>query len=367
MVKHIKKSNVYKSLQASRAISAILVVLFHLGETIALEKYFGYKIFSVPFLFGSAGVNFFFVLSGFITLQAHRYDIFKPNKLVLYFKKRLVRIYPTYWIVFISVFFLAKVSPSLRASVPSDLVTILKSLLIIPQDKNIVGGTGAPVILVAWTLQYEMFFYLCFASLISSRWLSIGIGLTFLYLFINNIGASALQFPLSFLLQDYTLLFVMGMIVALLCISDKVIVYKPLIYAIFGVLIFGTLSLDTVLQTNSIEQKTILYGLASSLIILGLVKAEDNGLIIGEHSWLQTLGNSSYTLYLIHFPLISILCKLCLSIQLNKLGLLGGFIAYFAIFGICLIVAVVFHLWIEKPVLQYLRSRAINEHLSESH
>ena len=57
---------VYTSLQEARAVAAILVVLFHLGGAIADAKYFGLSVFSVPFSFGSAGVEFFFVLSGFI-------------------------------------------------------------------------------------------------------------------------------------------------------------------------------------------------------------------------------------------------------------------------------------------------------------
>ena len=124
----------YKSLQAGRAIAAMLVVLFHLGGAIAAQKYFGISAFSVPFSFGASGVEFFFVLSGFIIFAAHRNDIFQPRKLAGYLKKRAVRIYPTYWIVFLLVYFLALASPGLRDTVPHDLSVLVKSLLLIPQD-----------------------------------------------------------------------------------------------------------------------------------------------------------------------------------------------------------------------------------------
>ena len=136
----------------------MLVVLFHLGGAIADEKYFGIDAFSIPFSFGNAGVEFFFVLSGFIIFSAHRKDIFNAGELVNYLKKRFFRIFPTYWIIFLAVFSLAFASGTLRHTVPHDLPTLLKSLLLIPQDKSVVGGTGSPVLIVAWSLQYEMFF-----------------------------------------------------------------------------------------------------------------------------------------------------------------------------------------------------------------
>ncbi|MDD5460853.1 MAG: acyltransferase [Methylococcales bacterium] len=346
----------YKSLQAGRAIAAMLVVLFHLGGNIAKEKYFGIQAFSIPFSFGSAGVEFFFVLSGFIIFTAHRNDIFQPHKLASYIRKRLTRIYPTYWIIFLSVFFLAIASTALRNTVPHDLFLILKSLFLIPQDKDIAGGTGAPVLIVAWTLQYEMLFYFYFAFLILSRWLSIFMGLTLLYLYINYAGVPSLSFPLSFLLQDYLLLFAMGMFVSAVCTTRKIAADRPFFYVVIGSMLFLLIALDNVTDVNLLKEwRIILYGFASSLIIFGLVQAEKKGQIIGGHKLMQVLGDSSYALYLIHFPLISILCKLSISIQLNKLGIIGALISYITIFGMCLLSSVVFHLRIEKPVIAYLQ------------
>lgn len=349
----------YKSLQTGRAIAAIFVVLFHLGGAIAAEKYFGNESFAIPFLFGGAGVEFFFVLSGFIILTAHWNDIGKPNNLASYLKKRIIRIYPTYWIVFISVFSMAAVSTAWRDTVPHDAFILLKSLLLIPQDTTIAGGTGAPIIIVAWTLQYEIFFYLCFALMIINRLLSTIVGLVIFYLYTKYSGISPLPFPLSFLASDYILLFIMGMSVSAACASGKIRLDKPAVYASVGALMFSLIALDTVLQTNLIKaHRTILYGLASSLIVFGLVQLEDNGLIIGKNRLIQILGDSSYALYLIHYPLISVLCKLSLMIQLNKLGAIGAAIAYIFIFSACLITAVAFHLWLEKPITAYFRHKA---------
>lgn len=354
----------YKSLQAGRAIAASLVVLFHLGGAVAADKYFGIAAFSVPFSFGSAGVEFFFVLSGFIILTAHRQDIFKPHRLSSYIKKRLIRIYPTYWIIFLAVFLLAIASPSLRNTVPHDAIILLKSLLLIPQASQVVGGTGAPIINVAWTLHYEMFFYLCFALLILNRWLAIICGLTLLYLYVMYNRTPSAGFPLSFLANDYVLLFVMGMLVSLASTAKNVVANRPWVYASLGAVMFACIALDTVLQINLLSaQKTILYGLACSLIIFGLAKAEDQGRVFGGQRPVQILGDASYALYLIHYPLISILCKLAMLAQLNKLGVFGAIIAYCSILGGCLIASVAFHWWIEKPAIRYFRNRHLKPDL----
>src|SRR5436305_9906897 len=88
------------TLQACRAAAAILVVLFHAsGSIFALAKYFDCKPFGRVFDFGYAGVDFFFVLSGFLMMHVHAQDFGQPRKLGAYCWKRFTRIYPAYWVV----------------------------------------------------------------------------------------------------------------------------------------------------------------------------------------------------------------------------------------------------------------------------
>ena len=102
----------YRSLQSCRAIAAMLVMFYHLGQAIDDEKYFGTDLFTAPLLFGgSAGVYFFFVLSGFIIYFVHCADFSHPNRLKNYIYNRVVRIYPTYWIIFLTVYLLVRAIP----------------------------------------------------------------------------------------------------------------------------------------------------------------------------------------------------------------------------------------------------------------
>lgn len=345
----------YKSLQATRAIAALLVVLFHLGYTFSIDRYFALPVFGIPFSFGASGVPFFFVLSGFIILSAHRNELFQPHALADYTWKRLTRIYPAYWIVFLGTFFSALAISAMRDKVPHDIAIILKGLLLIPQQ--LAGNTtGAPVIIVAWTLQYEMFFYLFFACMILSRWLSLVAGAAILSIYFLYRGDPSLPLILSFLSQDYILLFVMGMLMAFITGSGQISIRRPQWYGVTGAILFVIASIDTIGGSDILKTwTTIVYGVASSLIILALVKLEDQGQAILSGSKMQTLGAASYALYLIHFPLIGILCNICVMLHVNRYGFAGAIPAFIVILIICVLVSVAFHLWVERPVAAYLK------------
>ncbi len=67
--------------QAARGVAALMVVLYHATRALSLPQYLGYIPFDNAFGFGHAGVDFFFVLSGFIIMHAHAADIGKPERL----------------------------------------------------------------------------------------------------------------------------------------------------------------------------------------------------------------------------------------------------------------------------------------------
>jgi len=84
-------------IEASRGIAALLVVLFHTTVIMNLPKYFGALPLHGLFKFGYAGVDFFFVLSGFIILHTHMNDIGKKGAIASYARKRFIRVLPIYF------------------------------------------------------------------------------------------------------------------------------------------------------------------------------------------------------------------------------------------------------------------------------
>src|ERR1700737_2029314 len=72
-------------LQVLRGVAAVLVVLHHVAATLALPKYMGLVVAGGIFApLGRAGVDLFFVLSGFIIYYVHHGDIGRPRRLGRY-------------------------------------------------------------------------------------------------------------------------------------------------------------------------------------------------------------------------------------------------------------------------------------------
>lgn len=339
------------SIQIARGIAALLIVIFHISGTIALEKYFDEKIFSSIFSFGYIGVELFFVLSGFIIYYVHERDLSKPRQLISYLKKRIVRVYPVYWIIFSGVFVLAYLTP-LRDTLPSDLLVIIKSLLLLPQDKEIIGGTGAPVLIVAWSLQYEIVFYLLFAILIINRMAIYPLIICFIFIYLY----SDEFFLFNFLTNEYFLLFLMGVFIAFLVRIEIANRYNKLL-VLLSLLALILLIILQQLEIYKIGNNIVSYGLVFSFLILGVVGVEENGLDFKKYKFLNLLGDISYSMYLIHFPLISIIMKIFVFIGLTNYTYLGSVVAFFVTLLITVIVSVFFHKLIEKPLIKFFNRK----------
>jgi exopolysaccharide production protein ExoZ len=345
----------YKSVQGCRALAALLVVLHHLGGAMASGRYFGAAPFAVPFIAGDAGVEFFFVLSGFIITWAHFNDFGRPASLPRYLRKRAVRIYPIYWIVFAAVYLLAQVSPALRSTVPHDYPTLLKSLALVPQDSSVVGGNGAPVLIVAWSLQYEMCFYVLFAIFIVSRPLGILAATSLLFNFATcHLGACS--FPRSFFSDNLMLLFGLGALIAYFG-KRSIQIRRPVLVATIAAIAFFSFGIfEAVVGTGTVPvDRRLIYGLLSGVAIFSLVQSEVSGELRIGNRWMPLLGDSSYALYLLHYPLISALCKAMIFIGLA--GRVGAAIAYSTILCACIFASLALHLWVEKPILHALSNR----------
>ena len=145
---------VIKSLQVFRGLAAFAVVSHH--AVVSTDAFVGIVPYSINSILvkGYLGVDFFFVLSGFIIMYTHMNDNQTNSSLLRYILKRVTRIYPPYLPISITLIAFYKLMPELSASGGREY-SLMSSFLLIPSDLP-------PALPVAWTLIHEMIFYTFF-------------------------------------------------------------------------------------------------------------------------------------------------------------------------------------------------------------
>jgi exopolysaccharide production protein ExoZ len=110
---------------------------------------------------GNTGVDLFFVLSGYLIYGSL---ISRPQSFLKFMLRRLVRIYPAFTAVFVIYIILSFVFPA-ENKIPWP---ILKGLLYVAANFFLLPGIFPidPIITVAWSLSYEIFYYLTIPVLI---------------------------------------------------------------------------------------------------------------------------------------------------------------------------------------------------------
>lgn len=330
-------------LQAGRAVAALMVVMFHASVFFLPEDYYAGQGGPALFGMGYAGVEFFFVLSGFIMVFVHLRDFGVPSRAPRFMEKRIVRIYPIYWAIYglltLAYFAVPRTGPP-NARDPEAIIT---SLLLWPMPDQ-------PVLRVAWSLQHEMLFYLVFTLLVLN--LRVGI-LAFAVWMAGCLWAAATGFfayPWGFLLSPYNVLFAMGILAALRYARLQESGARWTL--ILGVLIFLAVGLGEQLAGLEWNKalRTWCYGIGAMLAVMGLAAGA-----LSAPRWLVFLGDASYSIYLVHVPAISfagiVFLKLGAPWGLPPLAMLFVLTVYAAIAG------GVVHVLIERPLMRLLSRR----------
>ena len=139
-------------IQILRGIAATLVVFHHsLEESLAISTTVAPEWL---IRFGACGVDIFFVISGFIIYSVTYGRAAQiPERPSPFLLKRLTRIFPLYWIFLLATLALWSTGYFYR-SLRIDAPILGSSIFLLPSKAPIVG--------VAWTLVYEMYFYYLF-------------------------------------------------------------------------------------------------------------------------------------------------------------------------------------------------------------
>lgn len=326
----------FLSIQYLRAFAALAVALSHTQDQIA--AYLPY----LQFENGKAGVDLFFVISGFIMVTAARAR--NGTDFIIH---RLIRIVPLYWACTLAFAAIGLLFPQILHIIRISPEGVAQSLLFVPY---VTDGVVGPLLPQGWTLNYEMVFYLIFAALfflpLERRVVAIAIffaaliGVGFVHPFPSN------QPILHMFTNPLLLEFVAGMCVGL---QVKRHLYLPPFY---GLILIAIGALLMVINPWSETARALYFGAPAALVVYGAVSLERAGYML-RAPLLKAVGDASYSLYLTHLFAYG-----ALRILWSRLFTHGGYLEAIAFVSTCLFSAVVVgyctHIWLERPITRTL-------------
>jgi peptidoglycan/LPS O-acetylase OafA/YrhL len=331
-----------QSVQYLRGLAALLVVLFHAELQVRRLGYEGWW----PQGLGH-GVDIFFVISGFIM-----WSTTSKSKITTmeFYKRRIIRILPLYWIVTTFVVCVALLFPQALQSTKFGILHVISSYLFFPFPNA--TGEMFPILVPGWTLNYEMLFYVIFgACLVIPRvpWrFAIVVGV---FVGLSAVGYLIPQHPpnaAAFWTNSVILEFAFGMFVA--AIYGTVPKSGPISIGIF---VLGLASFFAFSLLEMPGYSTI--GVAAALVVLGAISCERAGLV-PVLPIMQRLGDSSYSLYLTHALLLSALGQVWR--RLPFAGAHIGIVAFiFVAVALSLALGWLTYRYLELPLLRSLRRR----------
>jgi exopolysaccharide production protein ExoZ len=335
----------YASLQAGRGIAACLVALLHAAGYIDTDRrYWQHSGFSQPFLGGSLGVEYFFVLSGAVILLAHRKDIGRPDTIASYLWKRFRRVYPIYWILLTVVVLEYLWRPSVGAAYQRSPWVIVSGYLLIhihSMDANLP---------VAWTLFHEILFYLLFVACLFRR----SLGVIVLSAWgLCSLAACFLRLPPylhDYLFSPLHLLFIFGMVNTWLLLNRSV--RYALSVGLLGVAVLTSAYVWVCcIQSPLTTAQELLAGCGAALAVLGFAALEKQNRLNVPRP-LQLLGDASYSIYLVHYPLLMAVAPITYKVWTHARGPVTIPFLVMAILAIG--TGWLVHLWIERPLLRWM-------------
>jgi exopolysaccharide production protein ExoZ len=305
----------FVSLQALRGFAALGVVLFHLLPFEA--KYLpGASIVPSGFSAGRAGVDLFFVLSGFLAVWTTRGPS-GAGAAQRFLLRRVTRIYPLYWFYCIPLVLTAMAAPGGLSN--GNKPEVFASLLLIP-------NAAPPLLLVAWTLEFEIYFYLAFALLVWARLARRERMVALAAWGIIVVAAHAALAPtpaqamLDAILSPLVFEFLAGCVAAWLCTAGiPRAVTAAAGIAGCGILAIGLFWSETLFGMPWL--RVAVFGIGAALLLVGCF-GEDVAIRRMLPSVIVRIGDASYSLYLSHLFTIGIVGHL-LSHLSHSVGLLA--------------------------------------------
>lgn len=324
------------SIQYLRGLAASMVVLTHVLQSAKL-------LMDYQFV-GAAGVDIFFVISGFLMWSITS----KANiSAAAFITDRVIRIVPLYWAVTLLLVGLAIATPLYR-DLDIAPAHVLKSLLFIPQYDAV--SRTLPVLFLGWTLNFEMAFYALFALalLAPRRYRGLIVAGPLVILPLLGLYATPQQ-PIGLFVTDPIILEFLGGVLLAVFFAEHRLANAACGWGLLGAGLVALLASALGTEPDG-WRRLLLWGLPASAIVAGAIGLERGGRL---PRWLalERLGDASYSLYLTHVPTLRLISTVLHPLSRSPLlvlplGALGA-----------LAIALLVYAWIENPLRRFLRKR----------
>jgi exopolysaccharide production protein ExoZ len=292
-----------------------------------------------PFWIGAAGVDVFFVISGYIIWTVGSGAEASPG---VFFWRRLTRVAPAYWLATGLVIALAALWPRLVPQVSLSARHIALSFAFIQHTDP--RGLPFPVLPPGWSLDFEAVFYSLFTLVLFApeRWrfrlILSGLAGVMLFGFIDTpayeLGANPMM-----------LQFAAGVWLARR--AERGIALTPRTGAALlagGMLLLAAMWLTGV---RSDLFRPLLWGAPAAMIVAGALALEP---LIARRApaALRRLGDASYAIYLCHFVTVALVAA--------AVGIQRPWLFVPAAILVSLAAGLAFHWLIEKPLIRATRA-----------
>ena len=330
--------------QISRAVAIFFVLIGHANGL--FYKQFNYDWFNISQWDRTGGVDFFFVVSGFMIYyiyQKNRGDPFKAKEFLL---KRMVRIFPLYWLMLLATIGLFLLVPTLDSGSPLTGFVFLQNIFLLTTD---------PLLDVTWSLSFILFFYLVFAAyLFQPKMMKYVVTIWLTTILLIQLFTQYEAFLLNF---NHLEIF-LGCFAAYLVLHFRIRFEKTLM--IIGLLGFLFLWIMNIYQLLG-RELLFTYSVFSVFIIVGIT-AMDLKTKRKIPSSLALLGDASYSVYICHGPAIQFFLLLFAKFRIYEQT--GLFVYLSLIIFLTTISCVGIYLLIEKPMTKFLRKHIAKKSLS---
>jgi peptidoglycan/LPS O-acetylase OafA/YrhL len=324
-------------IEAARGVAACSVVFYHAARH--MDAACHVPAVRALLQFGHAGVDVFFVLSGFIILFVHFDDIGQPSRLWRYVSRRATRLLPVYWVALALTILLRIVAGHEWPS----LFSVLWSGLLLP-------SWSEPLLGVAWTLQFEVVFYAMFAVLILNRRAGIFLMAAWLLcIVVVSVRGGGAGVP-PCLCSAYDLEFFLGMGVAVAARRGRIRIAGPLVWGAGGFFALICLCEDLRVFDGYGNWARVAYGVPAALLIFQLAATGST-----MPRPLAVLGAASYSIYLFQFFWIALAWQAYRMVGFDRILPCAWGVPLLAAGGI--VGGVLMSRGVEYPLMELLRAR----------